>query len=261
MARSVVNILNAVVTIIVYILAFSICVGVINPSILVIVTPQQLMMAACVIYMSTLYVRECLENYLSFSDLSALVELAVQIGLERIEIVYFCLTNQGPCPLLLFVPVYYGYDFVFRFFYRFEETDYFTYFFQFFMFQLCVSVYWKENIGFLLLFHLVVFLLRMATIWTLQYKISKGSELTSVLLLSTRQTADSGHILVKAGEGTYEIFKEGGKTTAVVVPQEKFRVALAVQPWQQFYIPFISYGVLGLTAHSTIDNRKRCTNR
>ena len=41
-------------------------------------------------------------------------------------------------------------------------------------------------------------------------------------------TADSDH-LVKAGESTYEISKQGGKTTAKVVSQKKFRDALVMK--------------------------------
>ena len=213
--------------------------------------PQQSLTWACLCYLALTYIRETLNNMLFplSSNISALVELGIQLVLERMEIAYLCVTAQGPLPLLLFVPCYYLYDFIFRFFYRFDETDYFTYFWQFFFFQLCISLYWQEDLTILIAFHIVFFLMRFVTIWILQWTIARGSELSSVLVLSSLSTADSSHLIVKAGEYTHEIFKKDGTVTSNIVPQEKYRAAVNIRPWQQFYIPFISYGILGLTTY------------
>lgn len=204
-------------------------------------------------YIACKFIQEARKFHLKLKDKSAIIELLVEIGTQNIEVLYIILDSDGLDILLIHTTLFYVHNFVNQFLFKFPEPDDFT------GWTLLVASFTIQSLihkklmvlgyGLVVLSIILKFLHIRYTQWVL---LNRNVIPTVAIYCSNSITsdgsADLGHLYVRVGQITYEIFKTGhGISCEKIQPQQHSRIR---EKWygsdKNFYIPFINYGIVGL---------------
>lgn len=159
------------------------------------------------------------------------------------------------CIIFLFVNLAFTTTWV-RYWYQYEQGDYFINLFSFTLFRLCLNIFCKNDCYPDILysvFHVVVF---TASMWLFQAIIYFQHFGESVVILSSDVSSggDSGHMKVKAGKKLWQIFKQNGSIKAEIIiepPDTLTPDRIAQWKWYRYaFLPPFGYGIFGRTQYT-----------
>uniref|UniRef100_A0A914V3P7 GPI-GlcNAc transferase complex PIG-H component conserved domain-containing protein n=1 Tax=Plectus sambesii TaxID=2011161 RepID=A0A914V3P7_9BILA len=133
-----------------------------------------------------------------------------------------------------------------------QKQDQFLKLVTFSLYFLTSGIYWKRNVMDLGLVSAGILFLSLGAIWLTQLVIFIYFKSQAVLVASGQSSADSGHLLVKAGGEILEIFKVEGVPTDKIVTGERVNMP-QFHIWQYFCVPTLTYGIMGRSSLNVVE--------
>lgn len=204
-------------------------------------------------YLAVKFIQEVNLKRIKLKDKTAIVEILVEIGNQNIEVLYVILDSDGLDIILIHTTLFYAHSFLIQYLFKFPEPDDFTGWSLLLASFTIQSLVHKKIMVLGYGLTVLSILLKILHIRYTQWVLLNRNAIPTVAIycsnsITTDGSADLGHLYVRVGQVTYEIFKTGnGISCKKIQPQEHSRIR---EKWygsdKNFYIPFINYGMYGL---------------